>query len=1085
MVIRQKDNILTGSGGLGGGKGKGQSRAPIESADNLISKDYARVVAVLSEGPIKGFSNADPTKSIKLDNTPLRNPDGFDNFKNYALDYRLGFPGQSKLAGSSAQSNTVNIGTKITTAFPVTHTVTDSATNAVRVTIGTPAFKQVDIKTGDILPTYVRFELYLSSGGGPYVLITPLEFNGKSAGNYSQDYELYLSGSAPWAVQVRRVTEDSTTDKVSNDIFFQRATEIKFNNNTYDNRAVLFAGFPAEYFQNIPEITAECDGLYILTPHNYNPTSRSYTGTFNGTLVSQFSNNPAWILYDLCVNDRYGASIPAVNLDVYSFYSLAQYCDELVPNGLGGYEPRYTFNSYITNTAAAYDLLQSVASSCRAKIYWAAGALKLVVDKPRTFSKIYSKANTIAGEGDSNFKYQTTPLDSRYTVVNVTWFDPSSNYDAKTDTVKDDALIASIGYNSTDITAPGATTRGQAIRYARWLIYTSCYQTKTVEFSIAIEALDVEPGEVCRIQDPTLNGTNRLGGRIKAVGVSTITLDSEATFGAGITYNLSIEGSGGLSNYIYTPSSTITTDTLPITVAESVNSTWLISYAGSGKDYQIVNIEEQENNTYVISAIEYSTEKWTKVENFTQSNLSNTLFAGYAPPPAPVNITVTESLYPSASNQQVLVKLNILWSILQEVTGIAGYEIGYKRYTDSTWITPPPTNFLTFDIYGAEDTTYNIRIRTIGRGGNSTYTYYNYIVTGLSGKPTDLTGFRINSDRGDNVELAWSPTVDLDVRIGGTIEIRHTALTSGATWIDGITLGYANGNQTSIIVPKAYGTYMAKTVDSSGNYCVNEAVENTSILTLSQLNIVATVDNSFTFLGVRDTVRYNGTSSITLSYTDQMNGDEIMNSDEIMNLDNSTVVLTEGYYYLTEAIDVGGVYNCNIVTTLVSNTFSTSDAMNNDLEIMDSNELMLEPSDAASCTSEIAISQDGTTFTDWRPFYTGTLLGRVFKFRLKLSSSDTTANVSVSQYKVTVDMPDRTESDTVTTSTLADTTVTFTNAFKANPIVVGNITNEVTSGERVVITGVNTAGFTIATFNSGGARISRNINYLAKGYGFN
>ena len=1076
---------IAGSGGGGGGKGKGGSRSPVETADNLISKDYARVVAVLSEGPIQGFADLDPTKSIRLDNTPLRNPDGYDNFQNYQIDYRYGYPGQAKLAGSAAQATTFNIGTKVTTTAPVTHTITDADVDAVRFTIATPAFKNINTENGDILPSYVAFDAYLSSGGGPYVRIAGLEFNGKSAGNYSQDYEWGLSGSAPWSLQIRRLTPDSTSDKVANDIFFQRATEIKYNSITYDNRAVMFAGFPADYFQNVPTITALCNGLIIKTPHNYNAATRAYVGTFNGTLINQFTNNPAWVMYDLCVNDRYGIGIPAANLDVYSFYALAQYCDQLVPDGLGGYQPRYTYNNYIKNKSKAWDILQSVASACRTKIYFAGGTVRVVVDKPRTFSKIYSRSNTLLkSETDSNFKYQTTPLDSRYTVVNVTWFDPASSYKPKTDTVKDTALIASIGYNSTDITAAGATSRAQAIRYARWLIYTTCYQTKSVEFSIAAEGLDVEPGEVCRIQDPTMNGTNSYGGRLKGTGASAV-LDRQVTFAGGTTYTLSIEGSGGLASYTYTPATTVTSDTIPVAITEEVNSPWLLTFPGSGQDFQILNITE-DDGTYTISALEYSADKWARIETFTQSNLENSLFSGYTIPPAPANITVTESLYATASNQQVGVKLTLLWSAATTAVGIAGYDVSYRRIKDSTWTLVPPTNFLTLDVMNAAQDTYVFRLSTLGKGGTSSpYVYYTYNVIGLSAKPSNLSTFRINSDRGDNVELGWAAIQDLDVLIGGGVEIRHTSLTSGATWIDGTIIGYVAGTQTSAIVPKAFGTYMAKAVDSSGNYCLIEATETTSLLTLAQLNVVNTVSNSTTFAGVKNSVRYDG-STIFLSYDDQMDSDtDPMNNDtDIMNKSGSNVVLVNGYYYLTTPIDVGGVYTCNITTTLVSNSFSTSDIMNNDIEIMNSNDPLTAPSDGANCISEIAVSQDGTTFSSWRPFYTGSLLGKVFKFRLRLFSVDTTANVAVSQYAVTIDMPDRTESSTVTTSALGDSTITFTNAFKAAPVVAASIQNETTTGERVAITGITPSGFTLATYNSGGARIARTVAVSARGYGY-
>jgi len=447
---------IQGSGGGSSSKSGGSSRSPIESADTLISEDYAKVLLCISEGQIYGYSNPDPIQSIFLDNTPLRNPDLSGNFSNFDIDYNYGTPSQIKLRGSIGQASTNTIGSKVSTAFPISYTVTDSEVNAVVVTIATPAFKEIDVKTGDITISDARFDIWISSGGGGFVRTRGLSFNGKSAGNYSKDYEIPLTGSAPWVIQVRRLTADSTSDKVLNDIYFQRITEIKYTNSTYNNRAMLYAGFPAQYFQSIPAITVKAKGVIVLVPHNYNVFTNQYIGTFNGTLVPAWTDNPAWVLYDLLTNIRYGASIPAVNLDVYSFYSLAQYCDELVSNGLGGTERRYTFNAYITNKADAYTLLNSVAASMRCKLTIAQGVVKVIPDRLKTPTKLYNRTNVVVGEDNKPpFKYQTTPLDSRFTTVNVTWFDPSDSYKPKTETVTDSSLVATLGNNSTDITIMG------------------------------------------------------------------------------------------------------------------------------------------------------------------------------------------------------------------------------------------------------------------------------------------------------------------------------------------------------------------------------------------------------------------------------------------------------------------------------------------------------------------------------------------------------------------------------------------------------------------------------------------------------
>ena len=503
-------NMITGSGGIvsPGGKGsnnssgQSQSRTPVEAPNSLISKYYARLIGVISEGQIAGQVSNNILKDIFLDNTPIMNVDGSLNYPYYDLDFRLGTAGQTKLKGSNRISNTINIGTKVTNSGGgIIHTITDPEVDSFVINIATPVLQTIDNTNWDINPASVYFRVQISSSGGSFVTYLADGFNGKSSGTYSRDYEFRLPGSAPWSVKLIRDTADSTSSKLQNDLYFNRGTEIKFNNNTYANRAVFYASFDAERFNSVPTVTALLKGLIIKVPHNYNPTTRAYSGFFNGTLVSAYSNNPAWVLYDILTNTRYGMSIPTGQIDVFSMYSLAQYCDELVSNGMGGSEPRYVFNAYINSKTEAFTLINSVCSACRCKLYLESGLITVVPDKPRPISGFVSRSNVVVDDDQIPFKYTTSSALERTTIVNVTWFNPANKYKAETENVFVQSLINTYGEQSTDVTVMGCTSRGQAVRYARWLIYTSCFQTKTVEFNVSYEGLNYAPSDVISIND--------------------------------------------------------------------------------------------------------------------------------------------------------------------------------------------------------------------------------------------------------------------------------------------------------------------------------------------------------------------------------------------------------------------------------------------------------------------------------------------------------------------------------------------------------------------------------------------------------
>jgi predicted phage tail protein len=389
--------IGAGGGGKGGG---GSARVAQEAPDSLRSKAFARVVDLVCEGEIQGLANG--LKSVYLDDTAIQNADGSYNFAGVTLETRNGTQQQSYIPGFSSVENEVAVGVECKFNQPVVRAITDPDVDAVRIKISFPALTYQDATNGDLNGTTVDFAIDVQSNGGGYSQVVADSVSGKTTTKYQRSYYIPLNGSAPWDVRLRRITEDSTKTNVQNKTFLESYTEVIESKLRYPNSALMALRVDASQFSSIPKRSYDLKLLRVRIPSNYYPETRSYSGVWDGTFKVAWTDNPAWCFYDLVTSTRYGLGnyIPEAQVDKWALYRVARYCDELVPNGLGSYEPRFTCNLYLQTREQAYKVVQDMASIFRGMAYWSGGAITVTQDAPQDAVYQFTAANVIDGELD-------------------------------------------------------------------------------------------------------------------------------------------------------------------------------------------------------------------------------------------------------------------------------------------------------------------------------------------------------------------------------------------------------------------------------------------------------------------------------------------------------------------------------------------------------------------------------------------------------------------------------------------------------------------------------------------------------------
>ncbi len=527
----------------GGGKGGGSSggRSPVESPDTLRSRAFARIIDVLCEGEIEGLVTGD-LRSVYLDKTPVMNDDGSYNFTGVDIAVRNGTQSQNYVPGFPSVEAEVAVNVEVNYGTPVVRTISDLDTDSVRVTMSIPQLTKVNTTTGDTSGTSVQIKISVQPDAGSYAEVINDTITGKTTSKYQRSYMIKLTGTGPWNVKFERITADSVAQTLQNKTVWDSYTRIVEAKLTYPNTAYVAGIYDSQQFSDIPNRGFDIKGIRVQVPSNYDPETREYTGSWDGTFQIAWTDNPAWAFYDLLTNGRYGLGdfVDASQVDKWALYQIAQYCDELVPDGFGGMEPRFTCNIYIQEQREAFSVIQDMASIFRGMAYWESGAVTAIQDSPADPLALFQNSNVV----DSIFTYQGSSGKSRHTTCVVMWNDPDDFYSQTPEYVEaEQSLISRYGIVPTQIVAMGCTSRGQAARAGKWLLFSEGYETETVSFKVGLDGILIRPGNVFNVQDQDRAG-KRMGGRVVSSG-TVITNKILNSYGLGSVV-LGTIGAGGV-----------------------------------------------------------------------------------------------------------------------------------------------------------------------------------------------------------------------------------------------------------------------------------------------------------------------------------------------------------------------------------------------------------------------------------------------------------------------------------------------------------------------------------------------------------
>lgn len=899
--------------------------------------------------------------------------------------------------------------------------------------------------------------------------------SGKTTSKYQRSYLVNLPAGNTWDIKLKRLTADSTSSALQNKTFWDSYTEIIDAKLAYPNSAIIGVQIDAEQFSRIPVRGYEIKGLKVKIPSNYNPLTRVYTGSWDGSFTVAWTDNPAWVLYDIVTNDRYGLGelIDSTMIDKWGLYTIAQYCDVLVDNGYGGLEPRFTCNLYLQTREQAYQVVTNIASIFRAMVYWSSGSIFVSQDAPKDVTQIFSAANVI----DGMFSYSGSSGKVRHTVALVTWNDPEDSYRPKIEYVADNDAINRYGVVQTDIVAIGCTSRGQANRIGRWLIYSEQNETETITFKAGLDSVFIQAGDVIETNDANRSG-KRLGGRVESATTTAITLDANITIETGKTYELSCRlPDGTVESRVITNaagSSNVMTVASAFSAAPESYAMWIIAISDLvPEQWRVVSVSESGKNEVEITALAYRPDKFNAVEqDLILQPLPLSIVSGNKPI-TPENISVVESLY-LAGIGVVGVKATIGWNTVPQATS---YSVSYQTGNNAeTILTTDRNNIEAFPLTEGRYTFKVVAVDNLGRKSTAAVSVVD--ILGKTIAPLNVSNFNV-APLGTIGLFTWDAATDLDVSVGGKVKFRFSPNTS-ATWDTAQDLvSEAAGTATAITMPLQAGIYFAKFIDSSGNLSTDATSIITDAANVMALNFVENVVGQPTWSGTKVNTQYSSEfGGLVLSSSELWDSDSLIDGDDLVDFGGG--VASSGTYYLGE-IDLLSVQTLRLASLVQARALDLTSLWDSD-DLMDSTELV----DSAYISDVSAsiwyrASTDGTTYGDWQNSTLADVTARSYQFELRLTSDNIYHSIVVEAAEATVDVPDRIESGDDVLSGSTAKVITYTKPFIFNPAVGVSVQNMAT-GDYYSITSKSVNGFTISFYNASNVQISKTFDYIAKGF---
>ena len=923
-------------------------------ADSLASKQFQTLIDLISEGIISGFPsatgsqgsteyNTSSLKDVFLNGTQVlqqaagTSPDETDfNFKNITFEPRFGTSNQTAIAGISASESETAVSTTVTKDAPVSRSITDTNIDAVRVTIAFPQLQQFE-DNGDINGAEVALTIQTIENDGTTQTVITDTVKGRAASTYFRDYKINLpSGTSfPVTIRVNRTTDDSTDSFLNDSFQWSSFTEIINESRPYANSAHVALRFDAETFPSVPSRMFRVRGTLISIPHNGTVRadgSISYSGTFNGTFKSdkEYSNDPAWILYDLLTTSKgFGDHIDSTQLDVYSFYSASVYCSTQVDDmtGTGNTEARFSTNVVLNTQRDAYSLINDLSSVMRVMPFYSAGVINISQDRPTDPSYIYNLSNVTA-EG---FSYSNSSKSTKATVVNVGYFD-NETQQIDYETVEDTALQAKYGVVVRNLKGFATTSRGQAARLGKWFLYTQSNEAELVSFKTSIESgTIVRVGTIISVQDPMRAGVRR-GGRIKT-GVSTtqIVVDDAnntdlATTGSATLSVILSDGSLETKTISSVSSSTITVSSAFSSVPLA-NSVWVIENTSlSLQTFRVFSVKEVNQLEYEIQAVVHNPLKYASVED--GSTLSTRTISVLSDlKPSPSNLQGSEQIV--VLNNRAVSKLFIQW---QPVAGVTEYMVQY-RFKNENFISERVKR-PDFTIFETQLGTYEVRVFSYNALGkpSTTPSRTTFTTVGKTALPDDPSGLTLEPVSDQFVRLRFNPSTSVDVLHGGTVSVRHTPS------VDRATATFQNsteiipklaGNITETLVPALSGTYSIKFIDDTGNRSDNAAriIVTQPDPQPNQIILTEREDtDSPPFQGEKVNTFYDATFDGLLLDGTLLWDSITQNIDDLANIDFAGPINSSGTYEFQNKVDLGAIFNLTL-----KRRFVTSGLLVNDL----------------------------------------------------------------------------------------------------------------------------------------------------------
>ncbi|MGU9811807.1 TipJ family phage tail tip protein [Pseudomonas sp. LF052] len=683
--------------------GEEKPKTPTEAPDSLRSVAIAKILIAVGEGEFEGTPTA---KDIYLDNTPLQDPQGNLNFPNVKWEWRTGAVDQSYIQGIPSVENETTISTELRSGTPWVRAITHTQLSAVRVRFAWPALQSVDAG-GNINGYAIGYKVELATDGGAYREVLNEAVSGKTTSLYERTRRIDLpKATTGWLMRITRLTANQNNNKISDTMQIAGFTEVIDAKIRYPNTALLYIEFSAEQFRSIPAVTVETKLKKMQVPSNYDPVSRAYSGVWDGTFKQAWTDNAVWMTYDITTADRFGLGrrIKPWMVDKWELYRISQYCDQLVPDGKGGQEPRFICNLNLQSKADAWSLLRDISAIYRGMTYWAQGQVFTLADMPRAtdFDFAYTRANVI----DGKFTYSSASERTRYTRALVSYDNPLNNYDTDVTAVTDQKLQRRYGDNPLEISAIGCTRESEAQRRGKWALLTNS-KDRAVTFKVGLDGRIPLPGYVIPIADELLAG-RPVGGRISAVNGKAITLDRDTQAKPGDRLILNLPDGKCEGRTVQLVSGRQVTVTVAYSVTPEAELVWALDADDLAIPlYRVVSVARPEPGVFEISAVQYDPSKFAHIDTGARLEERPISIIPITVVPAPASVSLTSSY---AVNQGIAIStMNISWPA---VTGAVAYDVEWRK-DSGNWIRVQRTGSTSVDVTGIYSGAYLARVRSV------------------------------------------------------------------------------------------------------------------------------------------------------------------------------------------------------------------------------------------------------------------------------------------------------------------------------------------------------------------------------------